>query len=90
MKSDKKPIRIHQSKSGITLLDGFFLIKNPRTEKINVISIANGLVYIHDITRQMAVELLAHMDATGQVEVFNELKMTKTEKQKHKNTKNDD
>lgn len=79
---------IHQTKKGITLTDGFFLVRNPRTHLINVISISKGIVYIHDVTRQMPLQNLIWMDSVGQLEIFETLKLNELEKEKIKKKKN--
>lgn len=90
MKPEKQPIQIYQSRKGITLIDGFYLARNPRTHLINVISVAKGRVYIHDIIRQMDLQSLIQMDAIGQIEIFETLKLMEVEKYKNKKNKNDE
>lgn len=85
MKQKNTPLNIYQTKRGITLLDGFFLVRNPRTQKINVVSISRGIVYIHDVTRQMALQTLINMDSLGQLDVFEALKQDVLEKNKKQN-----
>lgn len=48
-----------------------------------MISISKGMVYIHDITRQMSLNDLANLDSTGYLEIYEELDQ-KTSRQKHK------
>lgn len=79
---------IYQTKKGITLTDGLFLVRNPRTQRINVISISKGIVYIHDVTRQMNLQQLIWMDSVGQLEIFETLKLNELEKEKTKKKKN--
>ena len=52
---------IHQSKKGITLVDGFYLVRNPRTQTKSVISITNDIVYVHDISRKMSLQDLINL-----------------------------
>lgn len=78
---------IYQSKKGITLTDGFYLVRNPRTQAINVISISKGIVYIHDPTRQFKLPDLINLDATGQLEVFEKFQLIEIEKEKKKSKK---
>ena len=68
--------KLHQSRKGITLTDGFFLALNPRTQKVNVISISGDIVYIHDITRKISLEQLVNMDRTNYLDIFESLKLT--------------
>ena len=84
---EKQTTNIHQSRSGISLIEGFYLARNPRTQRVSVISITKGPVYIHDITRQMSLQDLVQMDATGYLEIFESLKLDKREKEKIKNKK---
>lgn len=75
---------IFQSRKGLTLTDGFFLARNPRTQAINVIAISKGVVYIHDITRKMNLQELVNLDSQGYLEIFETLKLNELEKKKHK------
>ena len=75
-------MNIHTTQKGIILIDGFYLVKNPRTQKINVISINKNTVYIHDVTRQMTLQQLINLDATGYLEIFESLKLDELSKKK--------
>lgn len=90
MKQKQPPINIYQNRRGITFLDGFFLARNPKTQKIIVISISRGIVYIHDVFRQTTLQNLINMDAAGQLDIFDSLKLMQSEKNKNKKQKNDD
>ena len=78
---------IFQAKNGITLTDGFFLAKNPRTQILSIIRIYKGVVYIHDATRKMSLTDLVSLDSAGFLEIFEELKSKELSKQKSKNKK---
>ena len=75
---------IHQSKKGITLVDGFYLVRNPRTQTKSVISITNDIVYVHDISRKMSLQDLINLDSIERIEVYGELKQVEDSKQKKK------
>lgn len=79
---------IYQTKKGITLKDGFYLVRNPKTQKINVISISNQTVYLHDVTRHMKLSDLIHYDTIGYFDIFETLQMTEKEKSKQKKDNN--
>ena len=81
------PQTIYQSKKGITLTEGFYLVRNPRTQAINVISISKGVVYIHDPTRQLPLTDLINLDSLGQLEVFEKFQLIEIEKNKKKQKK---
>lgn len=83
----KQPVNIYQSRKGITLTEGYFLARNPRTKLVSVISITGDTVLIHDITRQMPLQNFVNMDASGYLEVFDALKRTEIEKEKNKSKK---
>ena len=68
---------LHQSKKGITLVDGFYLAKNPHSEFISVLSIYKGIVYVHDVTRKMNLDELVHFESLGYLEIFQSLKTNK-------------
>lgn len=68
---------IYQTKNGITLVDGFYLAKNPDSDLINVISIYKEKVFVHTVSIEMSMEELVHFDSTGFMEVFEELKKKK-------------
>ena len=78
---------IYQSKKGITLTDGFYLVRNPRTQAINVISISKGIVYIHDVTRKLNFNELINFDANGQLEIFEKFELVEINKEKKKTKK---
>lgn len=81
------PQIIYQSKKGITLVDGYYLTRNPRTKMVSFISISKGVAYIHDITRQMNLTDLVHYDSIGQLEVYDSLVQTEVLKEEKKNKK---
>lgn len=74
------------------MLDGFYLVRNTKTGKVNVLSITSGVAHMHYVYGQpMAIEQIVHMEATGQFDIFESFKMTQSEKQKNnKTTKYDD
>ena len=77
MKKSNHSKKIHQTKKGINLTNGFYLVLNPKTQKINVISISGEVVYIHDITRKITLEELVNLDRMGYLDIFDELILTK-------------
>lgn len=74
---------IHQSRNGITLLDGFYLAKNPLSQYISVISIYKGVVFVHEVTTKMNMDALVQLDSTGSLEIFEDLKSKKELKEKN-------
>lgn len=84
------PQVIYQSKKGINLVDGYYLTRNPHTKMVSFISIRKGVVYIHDITRQMGLADLVHYDSAGFLEVYDSLEQTEVLKQKKKNKKDNE
>lgn len=81
------PQIIYQSKKGITLVDGYYLTRNPRTKMVSFISISKGIAYIHDITRHMSLTDLVHYDSIGYLEIYDSLEQTEVLKHKKKNKK---
>ena len=79
----KNPAIIYQSRTGINLKDGYYLAKNPRTHTVCVISITQGLVCIHEITKQMNLHNLVQLDSNGFLDIYEELEQ-KIAKQKYK------
>lgn len=75
MAEQKNNHTIYVSKKGIRLTDGFHLVQNPKTQKVNVISISKGVVYLHDITRKMNLNDLVAMDSSNQLDVFGSLEL---------------
>lgn len=79
-----QPKNIYVSRRGITLTDGFYLATNPRTGRIVIISIANGEVYLHDVTRKMNLNDLIYFDSTGYLDISGMLKLIEPKKDKTK------
>lgn len=88
MKS-KENIKIYQSKKGVILTDGYFLVRNPNTKIVAIISIVQGVVSVHHVKSQMNIQQLIYMESMGQLEVFESLKMTESGKHPPKNKKDD-
>lgn len=80
----KQTTNIYQSRKGINLTDGYFLVKNPKTKIVAIISITQGVVSVHYVKSQMTVQQLIYMESIGQLDVFEALKMTESEKQSPK------
>ena len=79
------PQIIYQSKKGITLTEGYYLVRNPRTKVVSIISISKGMVHMHNIVGQpFNLEHLVHYDSTGQLEVYDSLQQTEVLKEKYK------
>lgn len=86
----KQAINLYQNRRGITFLDGYYLVRNPRTSVIAIISIAQGVVSVHDVKSQMTLQDLINRDSMGNLDVCQALKPIEPEKQKHKKNDNDD
>lgn len=84
------PTIIYQSRTGITLTDGYYLARNPRNRNVCVISIAQGLVCIHDITRQMNLPDLVQMDSIGYLDIYDQLEPVEQLKNKKKTKKSNE
>lgn len=80
---------IYQNKRGITFLDGYYLIRNPINKAVAIISIAQGIVSVHEVKSQMSLQDLINRDTLGYLDVFESLKPIESDKQKHKK-ENDD
>lgn len=89
MAKEKQTINIYQNKRGITLVDGYYLVRNPRTKAIAIISIAQDIASFHMVKEQMSLQDLISRDAIGYLDVFEALKPMESDKQKLKNKKND-
>lgn len=85
----KQTTSIYQSRRGITLTDGYFLVRNPNTKIVAIISITQGMVSIHNIKSQMNIQNLVNMESIGQLDVFGSLKLIEPEKPTPKNKKDD-
>lgn len=87
----KQTLNIYQNKRGITFLDGYYLIRNPRNKAIAIISIAQGIVSVHEVKSQMSLQDLINRDTLGYLDVFQSLKPMESDKQKQKSKdENDD
>lgn len=84
MKPKQPPLNIYQSRNGISLIDGYYLVRNPGAKTVAVISIAQGVVSVHSIKSQMSLQNLVNMDASGYLDIFGELKLIEPEKNKTK------
>lgn len=85
-----KPIlNIYQNRRGITFLDGYYLIRNPTNKAVAIISIAQGIVSVHEVKSQMSLQDLINRDTLGYLDVFEALKPMESDKQKPKQ-ENDD
>lgn len=82
------PSIIYQSRKGIILTDGYYLVKNPKTNVVSVISISNGTAFIHDARTPINLQDLVNMDSTGYLEIYDELKPVEQLKNIKKNKKN--
>lgn len=78
----KQTINIHQSRRGITLTDGYFLVRNPHNKTVAIISILKDMVSIHHIKSQMGLQHLVNMDSAGYLDVFAALKTIEPQKTK--------
>lgn len=85
----KQTTRIYQSRRGINLTDGYFLVRNPNTKIVAIISITKEVVSVHYVKSQMSIQQLMHMESIGQLDVFEALKTTESEKLTPKNKKYD-
>lgn len=73
---------MYQSRKGVWLKDGFYLAQNAQTKKVNVISVAKNMVYLHDIARKLSLDELTRLDKTGYLDVFAALEMIDPQKKK--------
>lgn len=70
-----KRTEFYQTRKGILMKEGFYLATNPRTGKVNVISVSGDEVYIHDVTRKTTLKQLVYLDSVGLLDIFAELKL---------------